>query len=54
MPTAIVGQNGAQVKQTTTIAVSGCPKPKRARPAKRGKRTERVKRAGRAERKVGR
>ena len=52
MPTAIVGQNGAQVKQTTTIAVSGCPKPKRARPAKRGKRTERVKRAGRAERKA--
>jgi hypothetical protein len=54
MPTAIVGQNGAQVKQTTTIAVSGCPKPKRARPAKRGKRTERVKRAGRAERKAKR
>ena len=25
MPTAITGQNGAVVKQTTKIAVSGCP-----------------------------
>jgi hypothetical protein len=29
MPTALTGQNGAQVKQTTRIAVSGCPKAKR-------------------------
>jgi hypothetical protein len=29
MPTAIVGQNGAQIKQTTRIAISGCPPPKR-------------------------
>jgi hypothetical protein len=29
MPTAITGQNGAQVKRTTRIAVSGCPKRKR-------------------------
>jgi hypothetical protein len=28
-PTAITGQNGAQVKQTTKIAVSGCPKTKK-------------------------
>lgn len=27
MPTAIVGQNGAQVTQQTRIAVAGCPKP---------------------------
>jgi hypothetical protein len=31
MPTAIVGQNGAQLKQTTRIAVSGCPQRKRVR-----------------------
>ena len=31
MPTMITGQNGARVKQTTKIAVSGCPKRKRVR-----------------------
>jgi hypothetical protein len=31
MPTAITGQNGAVVKQTTKIAVSGCPKAKKAK-----------------------
>ena len=29
MPTTITGQNGAQIKQSTKIAVSGCPKPKK-------------------------
>ena len=29
MPTTIRGQNGAVVKQTTKIAVGGCPKPKK-------------------------
>jgi hypothetical protein len=29
MPTQIKGQNGAVVKQSTKIAVSGCPKPKK-------------------------
>ncbi len=33
MPTAITGQNGAVIKQTTRIAVSGCPKPRKARKA---------------------
>jgi hypothetical protein len=33
MPTAITGQNGAVIRQTTKIAVSGCPKPKRSRRA---------------------
>ncbi len=28
MPTTITGQNGTVVKQSTRIAVSGCPKPK--------------------------
>jgi hypothetical protein len=31
MPTTITGQNGAQVKQTTKIAVTGCPKVKKAK-----------------------
>ena len=26
MPTELVGQNGAEIKQTTKIAVTGCPK----------------------------
>ncbi len=31
MPTAITGQNGAVIKQTTRVAVAGCPKHKKAR-----------------------
>jgi hypothetical protein len=31
MPTTLTGQNGAQLKQSTRIAVSGCPKAKRAK-----------------------
>jgi hypothetical protein len=31
MPTQIKGQNGAVVKQSTKIAVSGCPKPKKGK-----------------------
>jgi hypothetical protein len=34
MPTTLTGQNGAQVKQNTKIAVSGCPKPKKAKKAR--------------------
>jgi hypothetical protein len=34
MPTTITGQNGAQVKQTTWIAVSGCPKSKKKQPTR--------------------
>jgi hypothetical protein len=30
MPTTIVGQNGAQIKQSTRISVNGCPKAKRS------------------------
>jgi hypothetical protein len=30
MPTTITGQNGTVIKQTTKIAVSGCPKAKKA------------------------
>ena len=42
MPTAITGQNGVVVKQTTEIAVTGCPKAKRKNaknPKKAGKAT---------------
>jgi uncharacterized repeat protein (TIGR01451 family) len=35
MPTAITGQNGAVVKQTTKIEVLGCSKPNKRRKAKR-------------------
>ncbi len=31
MPTTITGQNGAQVKQSTKIAIAGCPKVRKAR-----------------------
>jgi hypothetical protein len=37
MPTTITGQNGAQIKQTTKIAVTGCPKHKKARKAGKSK-----------------
>ncbi len=30
MPTAITAQNGAVIKQTTKVGVTGCPKPKKA------------------------
>jgi hypothetical protein len=43
MPTALTGQNGAEIKQTTRIAVSGCPKHKHAKRAK----THRKGRSGR-------
>jgi hypothetical protein len=35
MPTAITGQNGAVVKQTTKISITGCPKPKKSQKIKR-------------------
>jgi hypothetical protein len=44
MPTAITGQNGAVVKQTTKVAVTGCPKAKK--PKKKAKK--KAKKASRA------
>ncbi len=40
MPTTLTGQNGARVKQTTKIAVTGCPKARKKAKAKepRGKK----------------
>jgi hypothetical protein len=40
MPTTITGQNGALVKQSTKIAVSGCPKPKKKPKAKKASRAK--------------
>ncbi len=37
MPTVITGQNGAVIKQTTKIAVTGCPKAKKKTKAKKHK-----------------
>jgi hypothetical protein len=37
MPTLITGQNGAVIRQTTKIAVSGCPRHK----ARKGRSTKR-------------
>jgi hypothetical protein len=44
MPTTIVGQNGAQVKQTTKVAITGCSKKKHKKPVKpkgKGKKSSR-------------
>ena len=38
MPTEFVAQNGAVVKQNTKIAVTGCPKAKKATKARRARR----------------
>jgi hypothetical protein len=52
MPTAITGQNGAVVKQSTRIAVSGCPKAKKAAKKKPVKKKA-AKRVGSARRADG-
>ncbi len=39
MPTTLTGQNGAQLKQSTKIAVTGCPKPKKKAKGKGKDRT---------------
>jgi hypothetical protein len=37
MPTAITGQNGAVVKQTTKISVNGCATAKKVKPKRKAK-----------------
>jgi hypothetical protein len=39
MPTSLTGQNGAVVKQTTKVSVTGCPKAKKKAKAKKKHRT---------------
>jgi hypothetical protein len=41
MPTSFVAQNGAQLKQSTQIAVSGCPKAKKATSASKASKARR-------------
>jgi hypothetical protein len=54
MPTTIVGQNGAEVKQTTKVAITGCPK-KSSKSTKRHKRKPHERRKTRAKgKKAGR
>ena len=43
MPTAFVGQNGAEIHQNTPIGVTGCVKSKPAKKAKKGKNRKRAK-----------
>ena len=48
MPTAITGQNGAVIKQTTTIKVTGCAKPKKKAATRKRKATRKKTRAHKA------
>jgi hypothetical protein len=45
MPTLITGQNGAVVKQSTKLAVAGCPKARKQPKAKKAKKAKRGRRA---------
>ena len=49
MPTTIVAQNGAELKQTTKIGVTGCPKAKKAKKANAA-RKKRAKNASKSNR----
>jgi hypothetical protein len=46
LPTTITAQNGAQLKQTTRVAVTGCPRTHGAKKARRAKHARKAKRAG--------
>jgi hypothetical protein len=46
MPTTITGQNGDVIKQSTRIAVTGCPKAKKARVAARRRKAGKTRGAG--------
>jgi hypothetical protein len=54
MPTKITGQNGAVIKQTTQIKVTGCPKAKKARKARKAKKARRRRKATHARANRGR
>ncbi|HEV3070038.1 MAG TPA: hypothetical protein VGY76_01265 [Solirubrobacteraceae bacterium] len=42
MPTTITGQNGAQIKQSTKIALTGCPKARKAKAKARARQSRRA------------
>ncbi len=48
MPTTIVGQNGAEVKQTTKVAITGCPSKPKSTLTKKHKRKRHKKNKARA------
>jgi hypothetical protein len=50
MPTAIVAQNGAEIHQSTNIAVTGCPKAKKAVKKKKGHKASRARRSSHGKR----
>ena len=50
MPTEFVGQNGAVVKTNTNIAVTGCPKAKKATHKKKHTRKAKAKKSVRRDR----
>ena len=54
MPTVLTAQNGAQVKQSTKIAVSGCPKIKKKKKKKAKKAKKASARAQRQHERSGR
>jgi hypothetical protein len=44
MPTAFIGQNGAEIHQSTPVAVTGCAKAKKDKKAKKGRSSKKGKR----------
>ena len=54
MPTTLTAQNGKQVKQSTKIAITGCPKAKKKPKRKAAKRARTTARAGTQTKGVGR
>jgi hypothetical protein len=54
MPTEFVSQNNTLIRRSTAIAVTGCPKAKKARKAKRARKAGRARRATHANRRTHR
>jgi hypothetical protein len=46
MPTVFTAQNGLTMRQSTPIAVTGCPKATKAQKARRAQRARRARKAG--------
>ncbi len=45
MPTQFIAQDGAQLKQNTKIAVTGCPKARKAKSSRRAKKASRARKS---------
>ena len=48
MPTLFIAQDGAQVKQSTPIGVTGCPKTKKTKKADKPKKAKKAQKAQKA------